>query len=601
MRRDSPQPNPTDRAIYRRILNESRPCWGLIVATFAIGLIASPLALLGPLPMKVAVDHVVSAKPLPAYLQAIVPDGASSPEGAAIILAVCLVVGIALLSKLQESAYYLISTFASEKLVRGFRARLFRHAQRLSVLYHDQKGTTDSLYRIQYDAPAISYVALQGVTPFITAIVTVVAMLYVTWRIDPQIAFIAIGITPLLLGGFQLYRKRLRESSSNLKMFESSTFSVVQEVLGALRVVKAFGQEDREQKRFVHHANKSIKARLHFAFLDSSFGMLLGLIVAGGTAGGLYVGVHHVQAGTITLGEFIMAISYLGMLLGPLNRISHQAGSLQSHFASAERAFALLDTEPDVPEIAHARELTRATGEIAFRDVSFSYVNDRAVLHDISFRVPPKTRIGIAGHTGSGKTTLMSLLMRFYDPTSGMILLDGIDLREYRVSDLREQFAIVLQEPVLFSTSIYENISYGRPDATREMVETAARHANAHKFITTLPEDYGTQVGDRGMSLSGGERQRISLARAFLKDAPILVLDEPTSSVDVATETEIMDAVHRLMEGRTTFIIAHRLSTLEHCDICIQMKDGRISEIKDLREIPPLQTGKIAAKAATTH
>jgi ATP-binding cassette, subfamily B, bacterial len=586
MSSENAEKKPSDWALYRRLLHEARACWGWIILTFATGLIASPLALLNPLPMKIAVDNVISGKPLPDYLRAFIPDGAAGSMGTALVLTLVLVLGIALLSKIQESVYYMVSTYANEKLVRGFRSRLFRHAQRLSVLYHDKKGTTDTLYRIQYDAPAISYVAVQGVTPFVTAIVTVMAMLYVTWRIDPHIAWIAIGITPLLLGGFQLYRERLRESSSRLKEIESGTFSVVHEVLGALRVVKAFGQEDREQDRFLKHTNRSIRARLQFAFLDSCFGMLLGMIVAGGTAAGLYIGVSHVQSGIITLGELIMVMAYLGMLLSPLNRISHQAGSLQAHFASADRAFTLLDTEPDVPEKPSARELVRATGGIEFRDVSFAYVGDRAVLQGISFRIPPRTRVGIAGHTGSGKSTLMSLLMRFYDPTSGQILLDGVDLRDYRIAALREQFGIVLQEPVLFSTTIYENIIYGRPDATREMVEAAARHANAHKFITALPDGYDTQVGDRGMSLSGGERQRISIARAFLKDAPVLVLDEPTSSVDVNTEAEIMDAVRRLMEGRTTFIIAHRLSTLEHCDICLHMKDGRLVEIRDMRKNP---------------
>ena len=567
----------TDWSLYRRLIVEARPCWGLIVATFLISLLASPLALLHPLPMKVAVDHVISGEPLPVFLRALIPTGEA---GGVILLTAGLVIGIALLSKIQEASYYLVSTYTSEMLVRGFRARLFRHAQRLSVLYHDRKGTTDSLYRIQYDAPAISYVSVYGITPFITAIVTVVAMLTVTWRIDPKIAWIAIGLIPLMLGCFHLYRSKLREGAKRLKENQSNTFSVVQEVLGALRVVKAFGQEDREQDRFVHHADKIIKAQLRFAFLDSSFGTMLGLLAAGGTAAALYVGVSHVQSGGITIGELIMVMAYFGMLMGPLDRISRQAGSLQSHFASAERAFNLLDTEPDVPEKPDARKLPRASGGVVFRDVSFGYDIARPVIHGISFKVAPRTRVGIAGHTGSGKTTLMSLLMRFYDPTSGAILLDGVDLRDYRVGDLRDQFAMVLQDPVLFSTSIYENIIYGRPSATREMVEKAAMQANAHQFISDLPDGYDTQVGDRGMSLSGGERQRISLARAFLKDAPILVLDEPTSSVDVTTEAGIMDAVQRLMEGRTTFIIAHRLSTLENCDICLHLNGGNLMEIR---------------------
>jgi len=567
----------TDWALYRRLIIESRQSWGLIVVCFALSLLASPLALLGPLPMKVAVDHAISDQPLPGYLSWLVPGGGA---GGIVLLAVGLVIGIALLGRIQEMLYYLVSTYTSERLIRGFRQRLFRHAQRLSVLYHDRKGTTDTLYRIQYDAPAISHVTVYGITPFVTAIFTVLAMLYVTWRIDPQIAWIGIGISPVMLGIFQIYRGKLRDGASVLKEELSSAFSVVQEVLGALRVVKAFGQENREQDRFIRHADKGIRAQIRFAALDSSFGAMLGITVAVGTAAALYVGIRHVQAGAVTLGELIMVMAYLGMLMGPLDRISRQAGSLQEHFASADRAFALLDTEPDVPEKPAARRLARAAGGVVFRDVCFGYDPDRPVIHGVSFEVAPRTRVGIAGHTGSGKSTLMGLLMRFYDPTSGSILLDDLDLRDYRIDDLRNQFAMVLQDPVLFSTSIYENIVYGRPGATREMVEKAARLANAHDFISALPKGYDTGVGDRGMSLSGGERQRVSLARAFLKDAPILVLDEPTSSVDIHTEAGIMDALNRLMEGRTTFIIAHRLSTLENCDICLQIQGGRLVEIR---------------------
>ncbi len=577
----------TDWALYRRIFQESRRCWGWIATTFAVGLLASPLALLTPLPLKIAVDHVIGNKPLPDFLAVLIPKTTEPSPFVTLILAICLVIGITILSKLQEGASYIISTYTSEKLIRGFRTRLFQHTQRLSVLYHDLKGTSDSLYRIQYDAPAISYVAVQGVTPFITAIFTVVAMLYITWRIDPTIALIALAIIPLLIGGYQFYRNRLRESASRLKEFDSKSFAVILEVLSAIRVVKAFGQEVREKDRFVDHTTRSIGARIRYCIIDSCFGAVLGLIVSGGTAAALYLGVRHVQTGAITLGELLMMMAYMGMLLGPLNRISRQAGSLQSHFASAERAFALLDIEPEVPETADARPLNNPTGAISFQGVCFAYTNQHQVLHDITFHIPATTRVGIAGHTGSGKTTLVGLLIRFFDPTDGVISLDGVDLRHYRLRDLREQFAMVLQEPVLFSTSIYENIIYGRPDATTKMVEEAASLANAHDFISALPKGYQTPVGDRGMSLSGGERQRISLARAFLKDAPILILDEPTSSVDTVTESGIMEAVNRLMKGRTTFIIAHRLSTLEHCDICLHLKDGHLTNIEKLESRTP--------------
>jgi ATP-binding cassette, subfamily B, bacterial len=269
-------------------------------------------------------------------------------------------------------------------------------------------------------------------------------------------------------------------------------------------------------------------------------------------------------------------MGYLGLLYGPLNELSNSKATLQGALASAERAFSLLDKVPDVVERPDALPLVRASGTVAFRDVSFAYREDHRVLHDVSFEVYPGTRLGISGKTGAGKTTLMSLLTRFYDPTVGQVLLDGIDLRDYKLADLRNQFAIVLQEPVLFSTSVAENIAYARPEASKEEIVEAAKAANAHEFVVGLPRGYETEVGERGMSLSGGERQRIALARAFLKDAPILILDEPTSSVDTNTEAAIMEAMERLMRGRTTFMIAHRLSTLANCDARLQIEDGRV-------------------------
>ena len=272
-------------------------------------------------------------------------------------------------------------------------------------------------------------------------------------------------------------------------------------------------------------------------------------------------------------------MSYLAQLYAPLKTISKSAATLQSSLASAERAFALLDEAPDVVERPNAGRLLRASGAVAFHNVSFAYNGGAPVLHDVSFDIRPGTRVGIMGMTGAGKTTLVSLLTRFYDPTAGQILLDGVDLRDYKLADLRNQFAIVLQEPVLFSTSIAENIAYARPDASEEEIIEAAKAANAHEFIVSLPQGYETLVGERGMRLSGGERQRISLARAFLKDAPILILDEPTSSVDMKTEAAIMEAMERLMQGRTAFIIAHRLSTLTNCDVLLKIENGRLFDV----------------------
>jgi ATP-binding cassette subfamily B protein len=288
----------------------------------------------------------------------------------------------------------------------------------------------------------------------------------------------------------------------------------------------------------------------------------------------LVIGVQQVRAGQLSLGNLLLVMAYMQQIYKPLKTLSKKTADVQSSLASAERAFALLDELPEVSERKDARRLARSAGSLLFLDVSFAYDAEHVVLHRVSFAAPPGTRVGIRGTTGAGKSTLMGLLMRFYDPTDGEITLDGVDLRDYSLADLRRQFAIVLQEPVLFSTSISENIAYGRDGATREEIVEAARLANAYDFIMELPEGFDTPVGERGMRLSGGERQRISLARAFLKDAPILILDEPTSSVDVKTEAVIMEAMQRLMQGRTTFMIAHRLDTLATCDMQIELEKG---------------------------
>jgi ATP-binding cassette subfamily B protein len=290
----------------------------------------------------------------------------------------------------------------------------------------------------------------------------------------------------------------------------------------------------------------------------------------------LFIGVQSVLGGRLTLGELLIILAYLTQLYGPLATIGDTVARMQSSLAGMHRAFDLLDEMPEVTERPQAHALKRATGAIEFRQVGFSYDNRHLVLHQVSFAIRAGTRLGIAGRTGAGKSTLLSLLMRFYDPTAGQVLLDGMDLRDYRLADLRNQFALVLQEPVLFSASIAENIAYGRPEAHFEAIVAASTAANAHHFIVDLPDGYHTLVGERGMRLSGGERQRIALARAFLKDAPILILDEPTSAVDMATEAAIMDAMERLMVGRTTLMIAHRLSTLDACDARIEIEYGQI-------------------------
>ena len=435
-------------------------------------------------------------------------------------------------------------------------------------------------YRVQNDTATLQYVCLDGLPPFVTSMFTLGAMFYVTYRIDRELALIAMGVSPVLFFLSQKYRPIFRERSKEVKQLDSAAMAVVQEVMSALRVVKAFGRERHEENRYVHRSTEGMWARIKLDLIGNVYGLLISVATAAGTAAVLWIGAQHVQAGALTLGSLLLVISYLGQLYSPLKTIGRKAASLQGHIVSAERAFSVLDQAPDVEERPGAVPLDRAAGEIELRKVSFHYEEGHPVLRNLSIHIPAGARVGISGKTGEGKTTLLGLLSRLSDPASGEILLDGRDLRDYRLADLRNQFAIVLQDAVLFSTTIAENIAYARPDAAEAEIVHAAKLADAHDFIAQLPQGYETVVGERGMRLSGGERQRISIARAFLKDAPILLLDEPTSSVDTRTEAAIMQAAERLMEGRTTFLVAHRLSTLESCDIRLEVMDGRLKQIR---------------------
>ena len=566
----------SDFALYRRLLRESRAFWTHIGALFILSVLAAPLTLLTPLPLKVVVDSILGAQPLPGWLLAVLPDGVERTGMAALLAVAVFLVVLALIKQLLDLVFNVLRSYAGEKLVLAFRAKLFRHSQRLSLSYHDTVGTSDSTYRIQYDAPTIQWVTIDAFIPLLSSLLTLVAMIAVMARINGQLALVALTIAPILYGISQVYARRLKLRWREAKDLESATLSIVQEVLSSVRVVKAFAQEDREEQRYVTHARRNLREQIRLSLVSGSFGLVVAVCLAVGTAAVLFLGARQVQAGRMSLGDLILVMSYLAMLYTPLQTVSKSAASLQASLVSAERVFELLDQAPEVLERPNARPISRARGEVAFENVSFAYNPERPALQGITFAVPAGARVGIAGTTGAGKSTLVSLLLRLYDPASGRILLDGTDLREFRVRDLRNQFAIVLQDTLLFSCSLAENIAYARPEASEKEIIAAAQAANAHDFITRLQEGYKTEAGERGVQLSGGERQRISLARAFLKDAPILILDEPTSAVDTKTETMIMDAMKRLMHGRTTFMIAHRLSTLDVCDVRLQLEHGKL-------------------------
>jgi ATP-binding cassette, subfamily B, bacterial len=563
--------------LLRRILWQSRRCWPHLSGIVLLSFLAMVLNLLVPLPLKIAVDSVSGTPALPRFLEPYFPH--LSPA-AGLAFAVGLMLATAVLVNLQGLCSWCLQTYTGEKLVWDFRAQLLDHVQRLPMSFHDRNGTLDSAYRLQHDAPAIQYVLIQGLVPMATALATLVVMLYICLRLDLQVSLIALSIAPPLVLLTRACSRLVRSRSTVVKELDSSAIGVVQEVLGSIRVVKAFGQESREYERFVRHSKKRQAGQVNLAVTQGVFNLVIGLVVTAGSAGALYVGIRHVSAGRLSVGDLLILLAYVAQIYEPLRLLSNKVTELHAWSASLERALMLLDEVPEISEVKNPLSIVRAKGEFEFRNVTFQYHQSHRGLRNISFHVPAGTRVGIMGGNGAGKTTLINLLMRFYDATQGAVLLDGNDVREYRIHDLRRQFSVVLQEPVLFAASVAENIAYGRPEASNEQIYAAARAANSHEFILQLPEGYETNVGERGSRLSGGERQRISLARAFLRNSPILVLDEPTSSVDLHTEAAITAALESLMHGRTTFIIAHRLETLKGCDMLLLFNDGELVEIR---------------------
>lgn len=561
--------------LIKRVLKVSRPYWWHLTLILLLNILATPVALLKPYALKLIIDSGFGNQPLPGFVRGF----AKNPDinfQQVLTIALVLAILIALIDNIIVYISWVLGTFTGEKLVLNLRTILFNHIQRLSLAYHDTKGSSDSLYRIQWDTMAVRSFVLGQLPTLLSSFLTLIAMIIVMFLINVNFALISLALIPPFILLTKISTKLLRKDWYKVKDAESSALSVVHEVLSSLRVVKSFGQEENEEKRFNSRANEAVQGQVRMARMGAGFSFIVCMLIAIASAAFLYFGANYVHNGTMTLGELTLVIAYLAQIFSPLQSIIKNINDVQSSIVSIDRVFSVMDEQKEVKESEHALHLTRIKGQFEFKDVSFNYTNDKNTLENISFVINPGDRVGIMGTTGAGKSTLVSLLMRFYDPGKGIILADGENVKKFRIKDYRSQFSIVLQEPVLFSTTIAENIRYGKPSATDQEVMEAAIAANAHNFIMKHKDGYEALVGERGMQLSGGERQRISLARAFIKNAPVLILDEPTSSLDIKTESLIMEAMERLMAGRTTFMITHRLDSLNGCNVIIHLEGGKL-------------------------
>jgi ATP-binding cassette subfamily B protein len=536
--------------------------FGLCLSLNGIG-----LNLLKPWPFKIIVDDFLRA------------GSAIRPDWRFWVLLLCLaLIGIQVLwGIINWITNYLFVKIGLQALLK-LRTDLYSYLQSLSLKYHDARRSSDSSFRVAYDSQSIQTIYNKGFTNIFGSGITLVGTFVIMLRLDWQLTLVSLGIVPLVVGAIYLFAHRIRLESTSIQELESAVLAQAQEGLSSIRMVHAFGREEFEVRQFQQQARQSLQANLRLTLTNVNSALVISTLMVVGTAVMYYIGTLHVLAGTLTLGSLLVFSAYLLMLYQPLESLTYTAWAMEGATAGAKRCFEVLDRQDDVVDSPGAIAISSAQGAIGFQAVSFGYAADRYVLREIDLRIEPNQIVGLAGGTGAGKSTLLSLVPRFYDPTKGSITLDGCDIRQIIKKTLRAQIAIVLQDTLLFSTTVRENIAYGRPDATEEEIIEAARRAQADEFIREMPQGYDSLVGERGGHLSVGQRQRIGIARAFLKNAPILLLDEPTSALDPATESAIMETIKELMRGRTTLIATHRLATIHSLDQIIVLDNGRIVE-----------------------
>ena len=539
----------------------------------------SAAEVLVPFPLKILVDNVLGDEPTPGALNDVLgalpgPDGTQG-----LLLLVCLaIVLIFIVSTAAEMVSTVATTRLGQRMTFALAADLFLHLQRLSPRFHSRRPVGDTIARVTGDTYGVQGLVTGVLPQVLQSLITLTAMFTIMVQLSPQLTLLALGVVPFQVLAIRVFGGPMRDRSRRRRDLEGSLLSVVQQTLTAVHAVQAFTREAIEHSRFRAQADRTVLAYVREVLAATWFQLFAGLATAVGTAGIFYLGAQLALDGTVTVGTVLVFLAYLAALYGPLNSIAYTASGFQEARAQLDRVMEVLEQAPDVQDSPTARDARVRFGRIRYENVTFGYEEARAAVKGVSFEIEPGETVAIVGPTGAGKSTLVNLLVRFFDPLSGRVLLDGEDLRDLRIGSLRRQVAMVLQEPFIFPFTVAENIAYGRPRASLEEVVAAAKAAGADEFIRLLPEGYGTVIGERGATLSGGEQQRLSIARAFLKDAPVLVLDEPTSALDARTEAALLDALEHLSAERTTLIIAHRLSTIRNADRVLVMDAGEIVE-----------------------